>query len=304
MLLLRTAALPLSATWRRLRWPFVRLIEFCIAEFSRSFSSIDDPAMRVDRIEQIIAEVRFSHNDKAPKGHQNQLFLSPVLVRLEMDFDGKKLMRKRMPVTQEVHYRGESYHKGKLKSRYFIGELCYFLPDERTIVFHPEKTMRRVLDARIDGTTYTVSADWQRAEQGLLAAAVNIRRALKIFKDSDPEVDPLFQNTASFVFGVDIKDALAVQAFAVCPDEKSAATLVEWAKALIAKEISEQTAVGAKKQGEKATSNPSPISVADLLRHVRMRQQGPKVRLHTHVTIDWAAFGKILGQRAQPVGYR
>lgn len=282
--------------------PFAELIDLGIAEELRNaLIPLDDDVLHAEAIEQIILEARFSHNDKAAQGKQNLLIGVPVLVRFTKDFDGKKLMRKLMPDAQEVHYRSETYQKGKLKVMGISGESCYYLPDPHTIVSHPEKTMRRVLDGRIDGTTYAAPADWQRVEQGLLAVVVDTRRALKTVKDPDPEMAPLFTNPASFVFGIDLEDALTVLAFGVCSDEKSAKALIEWTKTQIAKAKSEETAVREKKREEKVALNPATDNLLlDLLKHVRIRQQGPQVRLDTHVKIDWATLGKKLLSSAPP----
>jgi beta-lactamase regulating signal transducer with metallopeptidase domain len=265
-------------------------INTVIAQLLKEFSLSGEPVLRLDAIEQVIGEVKLAHNAKAPKGHQNQLILAPNLIRMEKDFDWKERMRTAVPNAEEVRYRGKTYYKGKAKAVALGFNVCYFIPDERTLVLQSETTIRRVLDGQQGGSAFAASADWRRVEQGLFAAALDMK-ATKISKKEEPELAPVTENITKLVFGVDFHDALSMRAFATCTDNKAAETLVKWVKT----QIDEEIASLEKKPGDKAAS----ISFEDrlgqnLLKHARVEQHGSQATLHTQATIDFAELRKLL----------
>jgi beta-lactamase regulating signal transducer with metallopeptidase domain len=259
-----------------------------------------DPVLRLDAIEQIVGEVSLTHDAKAPKGEQNKLILSPNLIRTEKDFDWKKRMQIVVPKAEEIHYRGKIYYKGKPKIPGLNGDICYYIPDARTLVLHSETTIRRALDGQKGGSAFTSSADWRRVEQGLLAVAMDVRRARNITKEEEPELAPLFENTANLVFGIDLNDALTVRAFATCADDQAAETLVRWVKSQIAEGIASLD----KERGEKTAPMPFDDHLyRSLLKHTRVEQHGSEATLRTQAAIDFAELGKLLMHRMTPIGY-
>jgi hypothetical protein len=262
-------------------------INTALAELLKEFNLSGDPVLRLDTIEQIIGEVKLYHNAKAPKGHQNQLILAPNLIRMEKGFDWKERMRTAVPNAEEVHYRGKTYYKGKAKAVALGFNICYFIPDERTLVLQSETTIRRVLDGEIGGSAFTASADWRRVEDGLFAAGVDMHQAMKVIKAEERDLPPLSENIANLVFAADLHDTLTLRAFVACSDNKTAEALVEW--------VTTQIAGLEKKPGDKAGS----ISFEDrlgqnLLEHARIEQHGSEVRLRTRAAIDLAELGKLL----------
>lgn len=151
--------------------------------------------------------------------------------------------------------------------------------------------MRRTLIGQNGGSAFTAFADWRRVEDGLVALAMDIRRATKITKEQEPGLAPLFEHTANLVFGVDLHDSLKMCAFAQCADNKAAETLVHWAKSQIAEEIAPLD----KKKGDKAAS----MSLGDrwshaLLKHARVEQHDSQATLRTHMAIDFTELRKLL----------
>jgi hypothetical protein len=266
----------------------VNPLNIVAAELLKGF---DLPVLRADAIEQIIGEVQLTHNAKAPKGQQNQLIIAPNLIRMEKGFDWKERMRAAVPDAEEIHYRGKTYYKGKAKSFALGFNVCYFIPDERTLVLQSETVIRRVLDGQVGGSAFTASADWRRVEQGLFAAALDVRRAKKITKAEEPDLAPLFENASNLVFAVDLQETLTMHALVVCPDDKAAETLVNWAKAGIAEEMASLE----KNQGNKATPMPFADQFSrNLLKQIRIEQHGSQATLHTQATLDFAELGKLL----------
>jgi beta-lactamase regulating signal transducer with metallopeptidase domain len=266
-------------------------INTAFAELLKDFGLTGDPVLHLDAIEQIIGEVKLNHNPKAPKGRQNELILGPNLIRMEKDFDWKESMRAVVPKAEEIHYRGKTYYKGKSKFIALGLDMCYFIPDARTLVLQSEKTIRRALDGQKGGSALAASADWRRVEQGLVALVMDVRRATKITKEVEPDLAPLFENTTSLVFAVDLNAALTMRAFATCADNKAAEKLVRWAKSQIAEEIASLD----KERGEKTDLMPfgDRLSLA-LLKHAHVEQHGSEAALRTQATIDFAELRKML----------
>lgn len=268
----------------------VQPINTAIAEELKGFGLSGDPVLRLDEIEQVIGEVKLTHNDKAPKGQQNQLILSPNLIRMEKDFDWKQRMRT-VAEAEEIHYRGKIYYKGKSKILALGLNICYFIPDARTLVLQSETTIRRVLDGQQGGSAIAASADWRRVEQGLIAVVMDVRRAAKITKEEESDWATLVENTAKLAFAVDFHDALTIRAFATCADDKAADKLVRWAKAQIAEGIASLD----KDRRENAAS----MTLGDrlertLLKHTHVEQHGSEATLRTQAAIDFAELGKML----------
>ncbi len=275
----------------------VEPINYVFAEMLKQFGFAGDPVLRLDAIEQVVGWVILSHNAKAPKGKQNQMMISPNLIRMEKGFDWKERMRTAVPNAEEIHYRGKTYYKGKAKSFALGFNICYFIPDERTLVLQSETTIRRVLDGQRGGPAITASADWGRVEQGLVAVAMDVRRATKITKAEEPDLAPLFENVTNLVFAVDLQDSLGLHALATCADNKAAEALVKWAKT----QIAEGVASLEKKRENKAASMPWGDQLErNLLKHIHVEQHGSQATLHTQATIDFAELGKLMKPASTP----
>lgn len=263
------------------------------AEELKDFGLSGDPALRLDAIEQIICEVKLVHNKKAPKDQQNEVILAPNLIRMENDFDWKERMRSVVPKAEEIHYRGKTYYKGKSKFFALGLDMCYFIPDARTLVLQSETTIRRALDGQKGRSAITAFADWRRVEQGLVALMLDVQRAraTKITKEKEPNVAVVLENTARLAFAVHFHDALTIRAFATCADDKAAEKLVRWAKAQIAKAIASLD----KDRREKAAWMPLGDRLyRTLLKHTHLEQHGSEATLRTQAAIDFAELGEML----------
>jgi beta-lactamase regulating signal transducer with metallopeptidase domain len=263
-------------------------ISAVIAEEFKEFSFPGEPVLRLEAIEQIVSWVNLTHSTKAPKGNQNQLILSPSLIRTEKSFDWKERMRTVVPDAKEIPYRGKSYFKGKTKIIALGSEICYFIPDDRTLVLQSETTIRHILDGQKGGPTF---ADWQRVEHGLFAAAVDMHRVEKIIKEEG--LLPQAGGIANLVFAADLHDSLTLRAFVTCVDNKTAEALVT--------SVIMQIADWENKRGDKAAS----ISFVDrlgqnLLKHAYVKQHGSEVRLRTQAAIDFAELGKLMKPASTP----
>jgi beta-lactamase regulating signal transducer with metallopeptidase domain len=271
--------------------PLAALAKVEVASILTFFGIPTDAALSIETIEQVIGVAQLGHNEKAPKGQRNTLVFGLNMIRTEKDFDWKKFMQALMPDAEEVRYQGKTYYKGKLRALKFKSDFCYFLPDGRTVVLHQqEKTMRRVLDNLAEERRMLPWAgDWQRVERGLAAMAFDSAQTRKIVKDVGPDLAPLIENTTHFVVGVDLNDLFTVQAFAACPDEKLAETLIEWARTKL------DEAANDLDQEERDPQHGIADRLArDLLKQARLTQHGTKASLRTHTKITVADLEKML----------
>lgn len=235
----------------------------------------------IDGIEQMILGMQFSHNPKKTKGERNTMMLSLVTIRTVKDFDWKKTMRSIMANAERLHYKDAIYYKGKIKIFPLPSlDLCYHIPDGRTIVFQPsEKHMHSVLDKRSDAREpFAWAEDWRRVEHGVLAAALDMRRMMKIVDAvPDPELAPLFKRATAFVLGIDLNQTLRVSGWAVSPDEKAAKRLAKWARQQLAEESEESEQV-----------------MEDLRKQAKLLRHGARISLHTHAKYSIADLAKTV----------
>jgi hypothetical protein len=274
-----------------LRLPSTKLVAAILKKEIVHFCAVcmlpKDVLPPVESIEQVILEYTFSHGEQAPKGQGLNVTMN--MIRSEKNFNWKKLLQTLVPGAEEVHYKGKTYYKGELKTVDGMCDLCYYLPDARTIVLYPEKTMRRVLDSQAERTGFAWSRDWQQVERDLLAIAINIRQVRQLIKKlpEDPVFDPLFEHTSSVVCGVDLKDTCLVQAFATCSDSAAAKALVQKTESLISAGLASlQQAAGGKPSKDKNLF--APQSAIDLLKQAQVTRHGARcsLRMQTKINVD------------------
>jgi beta-lactamase regulating signal transducer with metallopeptidase domain len=271
----------------------VEPINSAFAEELKDFGLSGDRALRLDAIEQIICEVRLHHNKKAPKDQQDEVMLAPILMRMEKDFDWKERMRSVVPKAEEIHYRGKTYYKGKSKFLALGPDLCYFIPDARTLIVQSETTLRRALDAQKGRPAITAYADWRHVEPELVALMLDVQRAraTKTNKVKDPDLALVFDNITRLAFAVDFHDTLTIRAFATCKDDKAAKTLVRWAKS----QVKEAIASLDKERGGDEALLPFGYQLSrTLLEHAHVEQHGSNATLLTQAAIDFAALKRVL----------
>jgi hypothetical protein len=195
-----------------------------------------------------------------------------------------------VPGAEKVRYRGKVYYKGEFKAIGLKFDLCYFMPDGRTVVLHQEKVMRHVFDSLAgERMAFTWAYDWKRVEGGLMAVAYDTRRTRKVVRDAEDDIAPLIEQTTHFVVGIDVNDRFTVRAFAACPEEKSAQTLARWARS----QLAEGMASLEQKKGDKLDPMADRLA-RSLFEQARIAQHGTKASLRMQAEITAADLGKML----------
>jgi beta-lactamase regulating signal transducer with metallopeptidase domain len=146
----------------------------------------------------------------------------------------KRYFKPRNPKGSAVH----SY--GPAKNPPF----CYFLPDDRTVVFAPESEMTPLIVETIKPQPKPTWADlWQRVATGKVAVMLDVE---KLRKQIEPElkqapmaamlamIGPLWQDSQRLLIGTDLSDKkLGLLALDQCPSEEAAARVERTCEALL-----------------------------------------------------------------------
>src|SRR5262249_34946273 len=154
------------------------------------------------------------------------------------DFDWKQLLRALIPEAVEVKLAGQVYYKipvGKAE-RYelvvgLLGpDVCYYVPDGRTVVFNTEENVRRQLGRKPgDRPARPWAEEWKRIDRGLLAVILDNRngswsRELAARKEPG-DAKAYFDNVSWITYGINAADDFVFQGLARSETEKQARKL-------------------------------------------------------------------------------
>src|SRR5262249_26476695 len=115
---------------------------------------------------------------ETPDGNKNGLVASLYMIRAVKDVGWKKQLQEVAPGLRGIKYRDHVYYKppqGPAPQTFptilpYMGkDMCYFLPDARTIVVDTEPNLRRLIKRGPVARPECVWAEgWQKVERGLL----------------------------------------------------------------------------------------------------------------------------------------
>jgi beta-lactamase regulating signal transducer with metallopeptidase domain len=197
-------------------------------EWSKAASTFGfDPAkpglgpLRVEMFEEAMTLVSiWRTGGKKPNG---RIAAGEVLsVRTTEPVDWVTLFRAFKQDPSEIRDGDRVYYK--LKNPMLGKDGCFFCPDDRTLVFAPEKRMLQILNRETPSTpAFAKGKDGDRFLRGLVVAAFDNRdgRLAKALKDDEPhdiDVTPLFEHVDLWTFGLDNDDEIVFRAVAACPD--------------------------------------------------------------------------------------
>jgi len=192
---------------------------------------------RTDRLKLGLEDVEWvTTNLNFGKGGKNKLGVemprlmmgAPIAVRTTKPFDWLSFLRGWRFEFDEVHEGDRVYYKVTGVARPHLGgDACVYLPDERTVVFSDERTIRILLGRpKHFLPAHLASTDWERVSRGLLAVAVQnqdgqFAKAYDLGRPDDAVVLSLFKGVDRWVFGVDDADPIALHATAACRGDAS-----------------------------------------------------------------------------------
>ncbi len=169
-------------------------------------------------------------NPKAPEGQRYSLAFGCSKARTIHPFDWKGKLERLSEGFQTVPYAGTCYYKTIRPIFHFVGNrLCFFTPDDRTIVFDTEENIRRLLDRGPQARPAGLWMDkWHQVEGGVLALAVNHRHPdlVRSLQGGHLQDDELFLNLIRdanrSVWGVDFRQHFQFRIFVECTTEPKA----------------------------------------------------------------------------------
>jgi BlaR1 peptidase M56 len=194
--------------------------------------------LRLQDIEWVTAGVGFDRSipkytvdkQRPPTDAENKplhrFSLGGPVVRMVAPFDWLAFLRQWRFECQEVRVKGRVYYKitGEIKRIWGGASPCFFLPDDRTIVFAEEDAIRKIAGGDDPAPpAYLGGKEWERASQGLVAIAIKNRdesfaKHYDLGRPDDAEVLSLFKGVDWWVIGVDDADPIVLHAEASCRD--------------------------------------------------------------------------------------
>jgi hypothetical protein len=179
----------------------------------RQFGLPGKIGLKVEEIEQIVAAGQL-HTDPKEKEHPSSLLFNLAMVRSVRPFDWKHQMLEIFPHAKGIHHAGSEAYVAYVNPRdpkkpQPLGGFCWYIPDDRTIVFPgSEEVFRRLIAAKsATPGTHAWSKAWKQVDHSLLAVILDDAdgawaASLGDRKEIEPEVVPFQKHAAWVVAGV------------------------------------------------------------------------------------------------------
>ncbi len=211
----------------------------------------DSEPMKIERTLGLpiadIEYVKFVMGDFPSNGHNP---FSRIVLRAAKAHDWSKFAATIVPEAVPVDLlAGKKYFKGKpteFGNNIFGPPLCFFAPDDRTVIFATEQEMPVLFAASVNpGPDPKWAPTWGRASTGSLAVMLNVenlRRHIEPLKPASSGPDgaimamtaPLWQDSNRLFVGTNVADKkLGLLALAECPSDEAAGHVQQTAQALI-----------------------------------------------------------------------
>lgn len=143
------------------------------------------------------------------------------------------------PNAVAVRYAGQTYYK----SQTALGGMCYYRPDDRTIVVDQEASIYRyILRGQGLPGEFAWASVWKEVEGSLAAVALDVGVLRMFFTEEmlqQPQAapfrafSPLWEETTAIVAGVTLEDKLAVRAVLATPSDEGREKVAQTSQALL-----------------------------------------------------------------------
>jgi hypothetical protein len=296
--------------------PLAGMANECLTQMRQFLKLSGEPNISIEDIEEIIGHITIVPGDKK-HGRNHSLMAGLTMIRATHDFDWLKLMRQLDPKTEEVRHDDRVYYRSHFSQLAPPKmSICYFMPDNRTLAFLPEKTLSAFVNGgSVQRPHFSWDEDWKRVERGLIAVAMDNRWANGLSKEQlvskeqlggeaewaslQAEWASLAQNAATEVAGVDWKNGIDFQAFLHGKDSAAGDRIAEGIKAIVAqvRRGIDQPLEDVPEDERQETAFHLQMS-KDLFDHVRIRQCESTVRVYTTAKIKLADFAKYFFKEA------
>ena len=243
-----------------------------------------------------------------PPGTPIPAFGTPIIRALQPT-DWSQLIRSLVPDQVEATYAGEKYYKSAKNP----AGMCYFLPDDRTIIVDFEANLRRFISEKANRKpSFPWSDLWRRVEAGQLAAAVDITWLTGASGPLGPlqeqvgataaAFSPLWEDTRTVVLGFSLTNGLKIEALAACKSEEGGERVAKTTEALLTlvrnlmKQMREQAANAPKEQ--RAFMLTLAALADELVNRARVDLDGSTVRVSTDSKVNVADLAEALAPAA------
>ncbi|WP_422929220.1 hypothetical protein [Singulisphaera sp. PoT] len=197
--------------------------------------------LRCEDIESVVAGFWLGETkSKSPEGGTFYKYkICGMTVRAVGPFNWRNLFSQwNLDLVEIKGLRGSYYKLKDPKKAEFFKLWAIFLPDDRTLVFDLEETIKGwVAGDPQTAPDYLMVADWQRASRSVLALAIDNRDAgisrwiaLALFDDAS--MIPLLRGVDRWIISLDDTDDLTLRADASAHDPQSSAALMNQARGL------------------------------------------------------------------------
>ena len=229
--------------------PFAAKMNAAFADLFKQMGRPERLGPDVQEIEEVLAEVRYIRNEKAPAGSRNAIDILITKMRAAKPFDWNKHLHAFLPDLEEVRHAGKVYYRIPVKSRQLLllprirPGPCLFFPDDRTVVFQSEENVRRWIEKGPDSPPpYLIADAWKEAEHALAAVALDNRdealvRAIREKRgvEQEPDLYLLFGSEARIVVAFEGLGDFRLRGLARCDSQVKAAAMVRYAEGAVAK---------------------------------------------------------------------
>lgn len=261
------------------------------AHFLKEVKAPAELGVRLEDIEQVVGKVIMRTQPEA-KGAQSALLTTLGMVRTVKPFDWKKQMLALVPQSTEMRHSGQVYYKCP-KGVDFLGlfvsdDVCWHVPDDRTVVFEEEKSLRAIL-SRPEGARPAClwPEGWRNVEHDLVAVSLKAQQwAMEDKKRREPTVElaPFYEHATHLMLGASGRDDFVLHAFARCDSDENADAVAKAMEGLVtqgrtlldlrAKEMVADAEVLLMKLGQ------------GLLKSAKVERQGTSVSLRCEAKVD------------------
>ncbi len=211
-------------------------------QFKIDTSRPDFVKLRAQDIDWVTGFVTFGRAKNDAKGEPVHTFaFGASAVRMVAPFDWLAFLRQWQFACEKVGEGNSAYYRvtGELLAM-FGPKMCMFLPDDRTIVFGNEATIRKMAGgAKPALPSYLRGPAWERASRGLAALAItnqddSFTKKYDFGRPDDKLALALFKGIDCWMIGVDDSDAIVLHADATSRGREASESVSRQVDSLIA----------------------------------------------------------------------
>jgi hypothetical protein len=256
----------------------------------------------LEDLDQVVGKFQTLHQVDTKDGKKEALVAGLYMLRTAKDFDWKSLLQSNSPELAATQYRGKVYYKsigvalpGIVRNRmlpYLGKDMCYFIPNARTLIVDTEANLRRLIKRGPAGLPDCVWAEgWAKVERGLVAVALDCRNGRLLSDEATAERPQsreleILLDIEQAVWGIDGLDDFQMQGFAICATEQAAETAYKQAIGILGLtrigfwlgSDRKKPATELETQGMQFTS--------DLLKHAKLERQENQISFRTEAKIN------------------